>query len=117
MRKRSEAERAARKAELNEERYAEAEEIVAAMREAGVTIGYIGNVYSSGPPEKRDDRSWRIFLPAGNYFDGKSSLGGYPTEERGKLLRHARLLLIGYRLGVSFEHKRRLHAEAEEIPG
>ena len=89
------------KAEGNKAWYDEAKDIVKEMREAGVTIGYIGSLWTNVPPEDRDDRSWMIFLPhSGRVGTRDDRIGGYPTESRGRLLHDARALLKGYRLGL-----------------
>ncbi len=47
-----------------------------------ITIGYIGNVNSDGT----DDRLWCLFRNTGKVGTSSDSIGGYPTEERYKLL-------------------------------
>jgi len=93
------AAREVRKAASNDRMYDEAEALIRPIE--GVSIGYIGNVstlHKAGVP--MDDRAWYIFLPhPGRVGQREDSLGGYPTEERGKLVRFARTLSIGWRLG------------------
>lgn len=90
---------ATHKAEANARAYARAEAIVKDL--PGVTIGYIGNcsVASDVRVSAHDDRSWYIFLPhPGRVGTREDSLGGFPTEDRGKLAGIARILAVGVEL-------------------
>lgn len=65
---------------------------------AGVSYGYIGNVWNDGRPNP-DDRSWFIFLPHSDRIGTAADrIGGYSTEERYKLGRDAHALSVGYNL-------------------
>lgn len=61
--------------------WARVEEI--ARRLDGVTVGYIGNVYSDGT----DDRGWSVFLEhPGRVGESFDRIGSFATSERGRLL-------------------------------
>lgn len=52
----------------------------------GVTFGYIGNC-GSDRSGRFDDRSWYIFLPhPGRVGDYSDRLGGYRTQDLGRML-------------------------------
>lgn len=85
----------ATRAKLRDQKYQQAEALIKDI--PGVSIGYIGNVYSDG----RDDRSWYIFLAHPGRVGGwNDRIGGYPTEERFRLIGAATTLRAGYDLAV-----------------
>jgi len=56
----------------------------------GLTCGYIGNVYDTGPLPDRDDRSWHVFTKVNNWkAKGKFISPGFKTEDLDKLIEWA----------------------------
>lgn len=57
--------------------------------DAGITFGYIGNVYTAPPMGPRDDRGWYIFTRLIDKNDKDISFGGWGTDELDKFLKAA----------------------------
>jgi len=67
----------------------------------GVTYGCIGNEERWG-----DDRAWFLFLPhPGRAGQPKDRIGGYPTEQRTRLLNDAKVLRAGFDLANGDYHR------------
>jgi hypothetical protein len=53
----------------------------------GLTSGYIGNVYDTGPLPDRDDREWYVFTKVYNWErPGKYKSPGFKTKDLDKLI-------------------------------
>lgn len=87
-----------------------AEEVVKTLD--GVSLGYIGNVYSDGT----DDRSWFIFLPhPGRIGEAEDRIGGFDTSDRAKLLPLLNAIKVGFDLAKNGAESRAVRAQYRTV--
>lgn len=67
----------------------------------GLTCGYIGNVYDTGPLPMRDDRLWHVFTNVYNWkASGKLKSPGFVTEDLDKLVEWAETKLDSWAAAI-----------------